>query len=154
MRKLKLILAITFIALLIGIIIFLNLPAKDKAALIPHFDVPEEFVAVREYTEDERKEIGIYRYIIPDAEGSDAYAVGINQYDKPVFKDPHQAIAALYVDYADALDYMGNTTGSLFNGINNNQTITWNTETDDPVLRNKINFVVQFILIFSNSFHK
>ena len=151
MRKLKLILAIVFIALLIGIVIFLNLPAKDQAALIPHFDVPEEFVAVREYTEDERKEIGIYRYIIPDDE---AYAVGINQYGKPVFKDPNQAVASLYVDYADALDYMGGTASTLFNGISNNQGTTWRTETDDPILRNRINFVVQFLIIFSNSFHK
>lgn len=151
MRKLKLILAVAFIGLLIGIIIFLNLPAKDQAALIPHFDVPEEFAVVREYTEDERKDIGIYRYITPDTE---FYAVGINQYDKPVFKDPHKAVAALYVDYHDALEYMGGTASNLFTGLQNPTSINLRTETDDPILRDQTNFVVQFILIFSNSFHK
>lgn len=151
MKKLKLILAIAFIALLIGIIIFLNLPAKDQAALIPHFDVPEEFVAVRGYTEDERKEIGIYHYITPDVE---AYAVGINQYGKPVFRDPHKAVTSLYADYQDALEYMSGTVGNLFVGLQNPTNTTFRTETDDPILRDRINFVVQFILIFSNSFHQ
>lgn len=151
MRKLKLILAIAFIGLLIGIIIFLNLPAKDQAALIPHFDVPEEFIAVREYTNDERKEIGIYRYIAPDVE---PYAIGINQYNKPVFKDPNEAVASLYVDYHDAIEYMCGTASGLFVGLQNPTGITFRTETDDPILRDQIKFVVEFILIFSNSFHK
>lgn len=151
MRKLKLILIIAFIALLIGVIVFFSLPAKDQAALIPHFDVPEEFVAVREYTDEERKEIGIYHYITPDVE---PYAVGINQYDKPVFRDPHKAITSLYADYYDALKYMSGTAGNLFVGLQNPTSTTFRTETDDPILRDRINFVVQFILIFSNSFHK
>ena len=151
MKKVKLILAITFIVLLIGVIIFLSLPAKNQAAIIPHFDVPEEFVAVREYTDDERKEIGIYKYITPRVE---AYAVGINQYGKPVFKDPHQAIAALYVDYADAIDYINRTSSNFTSSFIGGQGAIINTETDDPILRDRINFVVQFIVIFSNSFHK
>lgn len=151
MKKLKLILAIAFIGLLICIIVFLSLPAKDQAALIPHFDTPEEFIAVREYTEDERKEIGIYNYITPDA---GPYAIGINQYDKPVFKDQNKAIATLYVDYSDAISYINNTSKNDMTGLIGSQGFTINTETDDPILRDQIKFVVEFILIFSNSFQK
>jgi len=151
MKKLKLILAIAFIGLLICVIIFLSLPTKDQAALIPHFDVPEEFVAIREYTEDERKEIGIYNYITPDA---GPYAIGINQYSKPVFKDPNKAIAALYVDYSDAISYINNTSKNDMTNLIGGQGFTINTETDDPILRDRVKFVVEFLLIFSNSFHK
>lgn len=150
MKKVKLIVAVIFIAFLVALAIFLNLPSREQAKFIPHFDVPEEFVAVRDYTTEEKRTIGIYGYI---PSNNESYAVGINQYDKPVFKDPNQALAALYTDYADAIDYMGGSVGNLFSGLNNQTTIL-NTETDDPILRDRIRFVIEFLLIFNNSFHE
>ncbi len=150
MRKIKLLIAVIFIAILVAVVVFLNLPAKEQAKLIPHFDVPDEFVAIREYTADEKRAIKIYAYIPTDNE---AYAVDMNQYDKPVFKDLNQAIAALYVDYADALNYMGSPVGSLFGGLGN-QAFVVNTQTDDPILRERIRFVLEFLTIFNNSFHE
>jgi hypothetical protein len=150
MKKVKLIVAVIFIALLVALAIFLSLPSREQAKFILHFDVPGEFVAVRDYTTEEKRTIGIYGYVPSDNE---SYAVGINQYDKPVFKDPNQALAALYTDYADAIDYMGGSVGNLFSGLNN-QTAILNTETDDPILRDRIRFVIEFLLIFNNSFHE
>ena len=151
MKKIKLLIAITFIGLLIAIVVFLNMPAKNQTTLIPHFDVSEEFVAIREHTDTEKQGIDIYRYIAPNTE---AYAIGMNQYSKPVFKDPNKALAALYVDYADAISYINSTSKNFTSGLINGQGAIINTETDDPILRERIKFVIEFIVIFNDSFHK